>query len=478
MGHLGQGRGDAEARADAIIPPALSTKGTIVSVTPIAIERDSRTLKQAASVAGFGYRSIVVEGEASLSPDPEWAFELLTVPGGPRRPDPEQAVGSAPTSGGVGAGGPTAKAEQEAAPPGVDAASPSPAGTIARARRRLGIWRWNLIGRSRWPRTRWFAQWNRRAHGILPEAQLYMLHSYPLAPAVLRRCLGRRGRRFTYDAHDAYFDLQPGRRSTGAERAWSAIERLTVRTASGFSTVGEGVADLLERRHRRRPVAIRNCHDGRLDQPVERDVREVLGLGEGRFLLVAVGNDKEGTTMPQSIRSLADLPSTVHLACIGHGNRRHLGLAEELGLLGRVHVLDPISPTRIVPFIRGADAALIPYFAITRNYANALPNRFFQAVAAGLPLVYPEDLVEVAALAERHGIGVAVDTRDPSSVAAGIRALLEDEGRARELRRNAERAALEESWEREERVLERLVKEALGVPGAAGDSAEPIEARR
>ena len=38
---------------------------TIVSVTPIRIDTDSRTFKQAASIAHFGYNSIVVEGVQS-----------------------------------------------------------------------------------------------------------------------------------------------------------------------------------------------------------------------------------------------------------------------------------------------------------------------------------------------------------------------------------------------------------------------------
>ena len=38
---------------------------TVVTITPTAVERDSRTFKQAASVARFGYSSLVVEGQAS-----------------------------------------------------------------------------------------------------------------------------------------------------------------------------------------------------------------------------------------------------------------------------------------------------------------------------------------------------------------------------------------------------------------------------
>ncbi|MDQ7779190.1 MAG: hypothetical protein RDV41_05720, partial [Planctomycetota bacterium] len=51
---------------------------TIVSLTPLSVESDSRTFKQAASAARFGYRSIVVEGEPSRLPCTDLPFELRT----------------------------------------------------------------------------------------------------------------------------------------------------------------------------------------------------------------------------------------------------------------------------------------------------------------------------------------------------------------------------------------------------------------
>jgi glycosyltransferase involved in cell wall biosynthesis len=313
----------------------------------------------------------------------------------------------------------------------------------------------------RWVRTRWFVSLNRRAYGVLPDAELYIVHSFPLAPAVLRKALGRRSRRFTYDAHDAYFALQPGRRMTGAQRAWSLIERITVMSAAGFSTTANGQADLLARRHRRRPVAIRNCHDRRLDEPVERDVRAAIGLSRREFLLVAVGNDEERMAVPL-IRSLQRLPGKVHLACIGRGYDYHRSLVEELGLVDRVHFPDALSPTQVVPFISGADAAVIPYFALNANYAHHLPNKLFQATAAGLPLLYSPTQEEVAALARRYEMGIPVDTRSPASIATGIEALLTDGQRLQKLKRGAAEAAEAEGWEREEQVLARFVREALG----------------
>jgi glycosyltransferase involved in cell wall biosynthesis len=122
----------------------------------------------------------------------------------------------------------------------------------------------------------------------------------------------------------------------------------------------------------------------------------------------------------------------------------------------------PAAPaTGVVPLIAGADAGLVPYRALTRNYVHALPNGFFQAIGAGLPLIYPSDLVDVAATAERYEMGIAVDTGDPGAIAGALRSLGEDPERTARLRANAARARERESWEHEEALLARVVEGAF-----------------
>src|SRR6266540_3867210 len=55
---------------------------TIVSISPIRVEADSRTFKQAASIRSFGYASVVVEGERSSLERNGLPFELHSVRNG------------------------------------------------------------------------------------------------------------------------------------------------------------------------------------------------------------------------------------------------------------------------------------------------------------------------------------------------------------------------------------------------------------
>ena len=51
----------------------------IVSVTPTAVERDSRTFKHAASLAQLGYESVALEGLPSQMRSAELPFALVSM---------------------------------------------------------------------------------------------------------------------------------------------------------------------------------------------------------------------------------------------------------------------------------------------------------------------------------------------------------------------------------------------------------------
>lgn len=401
---------------------------TVVSVTPLRLDADSRTLKEAVSVSRAGLRSIVIERLGSTESWDDVPIEVVSM-----APPP------APVSSN---GGPPA-------PP------PKPRPTFYLVKpflRLLGPWLGLLAV-------------TRATLAKLPPADLYWVHSVPQLPAVAFRAR-RLGVPFIYDAHDFYADSKHNEGLTWADRwgmwVYGVVERIFVRFASERVTVGVGVKELQER-HFKRPFAVlHNAHDHRLDRAARTNVREALGLGDDAFLLVAAGNSKEGTAFDPIFDALAALPEHVHLAFVGRNYDAAAQLARERGVDGRVHFLPPVPPAEVKSFIAGADAAAILYFPITSNFLNALPNRLYQAIAAGLPLLYPESMRAIRALCEQHDVGLPIDPRDAGSVLAAIRQLLDDPRELERLRANARAAADQVSWEREEEKLNALVGDLVG----------------
>lgn len=398
---------------------------TVVSVTPLPVDRDSRTFKFAASFARFGHESIVVEGMPSAIDRDRLPFELRSV----------GRVTDADEGAGAGESGPVLSGLRRMAEPPIALAA-------------------NL-------------RWNLRTWRRLPEADLYQLHSYNQFLAVQRKARAV-GAPYIYDAHDSYWEAGPeidaDHRARLTRRAFERLERRCARNAAALSTVSDGVAELLERRFQRRPAVIRNFQDSRLDEPAEGDVRTAAGVPEDAFLLVVAGNAKPGDAIEEALIALESLPARVHLALVGRGHERFKTFADGGGVGERVHILPPVAPTEVTDFIRSADASPILYRAWTINFQHALPNRFSHAVAAGLPVLYPP-LTEIRKLGERYGLGIEIDPTDPGSIAAGVRALSESPDRLADYGRRVREAAAELSWEGEEQRIRSLLESGLAGGG-------------
>ncbi|MBM3668331.1 MAG: glycosyltransferase family 4 protein, partial [Actinobacteria bacterium] len=313
-------------------------------------------------------------------------------------------------------------------------------------------------------------RWNLRTARALPRADLYVVHGWSQLPAVWRRAR-REGAAVLYDAHDSYFERYPPGQdpefaSDLTRRMFASAEGRFARRAAGLITSSEGIADLLERRVGRRPEVIFNYPDTRTDADRGRGVRSAAGIAPGEFLLVSVGNAKAGMDVEAGIRALELLPEHVHLALVGGGLEPYRARARELGLKRRVHLLGAVPPDHVNRFIADADAGVILYYPITLDFEVAIPNRLFHAIAAGLPVLYPA-LPGIASVAAERELGPEIDSRDPASIAAAARVLIEDRGARERYRKNAARAAGELSWERQEPRLTALIDAALedGRPG-------------
>lgn len=291
----------------------------------------------------------------------------------------------------------------------------------------------------------------------IPTASLYYLHApyqFPAAYWWSRRSAAP----IIYDAHDFYPVVIPS-------VFYRQIEAWCIRKAAAVVTVSDGVARLMRQEFGCKPEILRNCEDMRLNSTPKQDLRETLGLSREVFLIVLVGQAKSGQAVRGALQALSGLEPCIHFVFVGKNTENYKDMVIRLGLQARVHFLPPVKPTEVAPFIKSADASLILYFSKDVNYENALPNKFFQAVSAELPLLYPE-LPEIEKLAVKYGLGIPVDTKSPDSIKSGILRLVKKKDVFDTLKQNLRVAKEALSWEQEESVLHDLIKRTMGgTPG-------------
>jgi len=396
----------------------------ISNVSPLRLDRDSRSYRALLSFRRFGYDVFAVEGQASAT-DSELPFPLISLSGGG-----QDVAARATGKGGL-----------RRLSPGI-------------------LWE---CGTFVWFIFQVFLVNPARGLARVPKADLYYLHEHRLFPMVY--LLARRhGAKIIYDAHDFYPGVHADADLTTFWRnvfrpflVW--LERLCVNRVDGMVTVNQGIAALYKETFGVEAQVTRNCHDAEMDVAVDQGLRQRLGLSETDFLLVTVGNSKPGQHMAPALEAMSRLPADVHLAFVGRGYETLAEDIPRIGLGGRVHIVAPVAANEVVPFIRTADAALILYYARSSNDVHFLPNGFFQAIAARLPVLYP-GLRWIKETGDAFGIGVEIDPADADSIFTGIEGLrkrIVADGMGDIL----DRAASETSWRTEEHVLKELTGHVL-----------------
>ena len=123
----------------------------------------------------------------------------------------------------------------------------------------------------------------------------------------------------------------------------------------------------------------------------------------------------------------------------------------ELGYLDRTGVRDLLS----------SSLAGIVTFLPAPNHIDAQPNKMFEYMSAGIPVI-ASNFPLWREIIEGNNCGICVNPLDPTAIAEAIDALAEDAARARQMGQNGRKAVLREfNWGAEEKKLMNLYENLL-----------------
>jgi len=318
------------------------------------------------------------------------------------------------------------------------------------------------------PRARFgsIRQWLRFPHSILPwaaaldrvvePADLWHGRLVGGLPAAVRQAR-RLGGAAIYDSGDVYVQSRELAQGGLYARLVARAERGWARRCAAVLTVNEPFARLLERQLRvPPPTVVMNCPE-RYEVPEPRPdlIRKALGLAPSTRVALYQGGLMTGRGVEQAMDAVLQVRDTV-LAILGFGASRGeiVRRAASPRYEGRVHVLQPVSPAALLDWSASADVAVMPIQDTSANHRYATPNKLFEAIAAGTPVV-ASDLPGMSTIVRPAGAGVLVDPFDPGDIARGLREVLDAVPEDREQMRQRCLAAARDrfNWEAQEGAL-------------------------
>jgi glycosyltransferase involved in cell wall biosynthesis len=283
------------------------------------------------------------------------------------------------------------------------------------------------------------------------------------------------GALLVYDSHELATSV-PYR-----ERTWAwfvaGIERLVVPRCAATITVSEGIAERLRERYglASTPTVVRNVSE--LEPHGEGGLRRRLGIDAHTPLVLHQGAPAPARGCEVLIAAIELLPNA-HLVFLGDPELGYALTLRELirehGVQDRVTLLASLPLQRLLAHTAEADVGVTLLQDTCENHRLALPNKLFEYIAAGVPVV-ASALPETRRVVEGYEVGWCVTPTDHCALANALRAALSDRGNP-VLQARLSTAARELCWAREHRRLIELYERLPARSGARDD--EPVGAQR
>jgi glycosyltransferase involved in cell wall biosynthesis len=283
-------------------------------------------------------------------------------------------------------------------------------------------------------------------------ADCYEAHDLPpLLPAVLAAKLRRKP--VVYRAHELWPETHARVRLAWF---WRLLDRVLVPRCDEVVTPDEGRSTiyLAELGARRPPLTVRNCPPWRpaIESTSLRDELARRGVHASTIVLY------QG--LIDSMRCIEELAEAsrrfdegVVLVLLGSGSGRWADPATALAGYARIVALPRVDYPQVARHTASAHVGVLLYRNDCRNNYLCAPNKLFEYMMMGLPVVAPS-FPGMRALVEGGDVGLCVDPADPGEIAAAVNRIAREPGARARMRANGLRLSRERyNWEVESAPL-------------------------
>lgn len=220
--------------------------------------------------------------------------------------------------------------------------------------------------------------------------------------------------KLVYDCHE--FESERNGKPAWLSRGVRRMETRHIRKAEEVIVVSPSIQAAYESRYTehgmRRISLVRNVPHSRAHEPSSHPLRESLGLGEEAFIAIYQG----ALTINRGIETLLEMAprlegSNIHLVFMGYGMLEPQ-VKQAVNAHANVHFQPAVPYEEVLAYTGDADVGLVSVKPICLSYLYCLPNKLFESIQAGIPVLV-NALPDCVALVEEYGIGAVVTSDTP-----------------------------------------------------------------
>lgn len=258
-----------------------------------------------------------------------------------------------------------------------------------------------------------------------------------------------------YDSHEYFTEVPELTSRPKIKKIWEGIEAWIFPKLQTIYTVNESIAQLYRDKYKKDVAVVRNISP--TWKPLSVMTKSDLGIPDDKFIIIIQGagiNIDRGAE--EAVEAMKHIENAA-LIIVGDGDVipqlkltvTNYDLNEKVLFFGK----RPYS--EMMNFTYLADVGLTLDKPTNLNYKFSLPNKVFDYIHAGTPIICT-DLVEVSAIINKHSIGLILPELSPENLVEKITYLQQNASILQEMKSNCQKASLVENWEHESTFLENI----------------------
>lgn len=260
--------------------------------------------------------------------------------------------------------------------------------------------------------------------------------------------------KLVFDSHE-YFTEVPELISRPLIKGfWKFLERAMVPKIKHVLTVSQSIADLYEKEYNIKVQLLRNV------PLLSKQSFEVENIKvEGKKIVIYQGAVNVNRGIEQMVKAMLHLDDTIlYIAGAGDIFTQIEALIKTNHLTDKVKLLGRIPLEKLHNYTVQADLGLSLEEDKGLNYRFALPNKLFDYIQAGIPVLVA-NLPEMEKLVKHYQVGECIENHTPEHIASKIKGMLNNQYQLPIWKANTKKAAQELNWENEMAFLHDFLNE-------------------
>jgi len=261
-----------------------------------------------------------------------------------------------------------------------------------------------------------------------------------------------------YDSHELFTETPEVIHRKFVKSTWEGIEKRIFPKLKDVFTVSDSIAGIFKEKYGIDVRVVRNISPIRNFS--NKKSRKEMNLPEDKKIIVLQGSGINIQRGAEELIESMQYLENVLLLIIGGGDviNRLKELASQLNLNDKISFIPKQSIDELYQYTMNADLGLTLDKDTNLNYRYSLPNKLFDYIHAGIP-VLASPLLEIKKIIEKYKIGDTIKSHDPKHIAEKIKEMTGNDKQLKIWKENLKFAATELCWEKEEKIIKEVYQQ-------------------